>query len=180
MLQGWFAPNLTGDPRTGLGHWSTEDVVTYLKTGHNRITAATGPMSDVIRDSTSQMTDADLKAIAVYLKDQPPQNKTAPAPVAANDPAMQLGKAVYADNCEACHTAAGTGIPHLFPALKDNPSVQSTDVTSLVRVILEGTQSVATAAAPTGPSMPAFGWKLSDKQAAAVITYIRNSWGNAS
>ena len=180
VLQGWFAPNLTGDPRTGLGHWSVEDVVTYLKTGHNRITAATGPMSDVIRDSTSQMTDADLKAIAVYLKDQPPQHEAAPAPVAANDPAMQLGQAVYADNCEACHTAAGTGVSHLFPALKDNPSVQSTDLTSLIRVVLEGTQSVATAAAPTGPSMPAFGWKLSDQQVAAVITYIRNSWGNAS
>jgi mono/diheme cytochrome c family protein len=47
-------------------------------------------------------------------------------------------------------------------------------------VLLHGTQNVATATAPTGPSMPAFGWKLTDPQAAAVLTYIRNSWGNAA
>jgi len=40
--------------------------------------------------------------------------------------------------------------------------------------------AVATDRAPTGLSMPAFGWKLSDEAAAAAITYIRNSWGNAS
>jgi mono/diheme cytochrome c family protein len=28
--------------------------------------------------------------------------------------------------------------------------------------------------------MPAFSWRLSDEQAADVITYIRNSWGNAA
>jgi mono/diheme cytochrome c family protein len=64
--------------------------------------------------------------------------------------------------------------------LKNTPNVQSPDATSLGRVVLHGTQSVATAAAPTGPSMPAFGWKLTDKQAASVLTYIRNSWGNAA
>src|SRR5260221_14498941 len=44
VLQGWFAPKLTGDPHSGLGGWSVEDVVEYLKTGHNRITPATVPM----------------------------------------------------------------------------------------------------------------------------------------
>ena len=180
VLQGWFAPNLTGDPRTGLGNWSVRDVVTYLKTGHNRMAAATGPMSAVIQDSTSHLTDADLKAIAVFLKDQPPQHSKPPEPVSAGDPVMRSGKAIYVDNCAACHTAAGTGVPHLFPALKGSSSVQSADLTNLIRVVLQGTQSVATAAAPTGPSMPALGWKLTDEQVAAVITYIRNSWGNAS
>ena len=71
VLQGWFSPNLTGDPRSGLGNWSVEDIATYLKTGHNRISAATGPMAEVVTDSTSLMTDADLTAIAVYLNDQP-------------------------------------------------------------------------------------------------------------
>jgi mono/diheme cytochrome c family protein len=28
--------------------------------------------------------------------------------------------------------------------------------------------------------MPAFDWRLDDAQAAAVLTYIRNSWGNAA
>lgn len=179
-LQGWFAPNLTGDPRTGLGSWSAEDIVAYLKTGHNRVTAATGPMSDVIKDSTSQMTDVDLKAIAAYLKGEPIQDDKSPKPISAGDSTMRAGEAVYVDNCAACHTAAGTGILHLFPTLKGSPSVQSTDPTSLIRIVLQGTQSVSTKDAPTAPSMPAFGWKLSDDEVAAVITYIRNSWSNAS
>ena len=40
VIQGWFAPNLTNDERRGLGHWSVDDVVRYLKTGHNAMAAA--------------------------------------------------------------------------------------------------------------------------------------------
>jgi mono/diheme cytochrome c family protein len=179
-LQGWYAPNLTDDPRTGLGDWSVDDVIAYLKTGHNNVSAATGPMSDVIVHSTSQMTDADLRAIAVYLKDQPAPSGESPKPVSGEDRLMRAGEAIYLDNCAACHTSAGTGIPQLFPALKGSPSVQSTDSASLIRVVLRGAQSVATDPAPTAPSMPALGWKLSDAEVAAVVTYIRNSWGNAA
>ena len=32
--------------------------------------------------------------------------------------------------------------------------------------------------APTAPAMPPFGWKLSNRQVADVLTYIRNAWGN--
>jgi mono/diheme cytochrome c family protein len=179
-LQGWYAPNLTGDPRAGLGSWSVDDVVAYLKTGHNDVSAATGPMSDVIVHSTSQMTDPDLRAIAVYLKDQPAPGGESPKPVSGEDGMLRAGEAIYLDNCAACHTSAGNGIPRLFPALKGSPSVQSADPASLIRVVLRGAQSVATDPAPTGPAMPALGWKLSDEEVAAVVTYIRNSWGNAA
>jgi mono/diheme cytochrome c family protein len=53
-LQGWFAPDITNDNRRGIGSWSVEDVATYLKTGHNRFTAASGPMAEVVMDSTSR------------------------------------------------------------------------------------------------------------------------------
>ena len=179
VLQGWLSPNVTGNPREGVGSWSVDDVVAYLKTGQNRIGAATGPMAEVITDSTSHMTDADLKAIAVYLKDQP-SPQTAVTAVSASDPAMKTGEAIYVDQCAACHRRDGTGARGLFPAMKGNPDVQQADPTTLVRVVLHGTQNVATPGAPTGPAMPAYGWKLNDRQAAAVITYIRNSWGNAA
>jgi mono/diheme cytochrome c family protein len=179
-LQGWYAPNLTDDPRIGLGSWSVDDVVAYLKTGHNNISAASGPMSEVVVASTSHMTDADLRAMAVYLKDHPPQGGGSREPVSEQDRVMRAGQAVYLDNCAACHSAAGTGIPQLFSALKDNPSVLADDPISVIRVVLQGAQSVATDSAPTGSSMPAHGWKLSDEQVAAVVTYIRNSWGNAA
>lgn len=93
---------------------------------------------------------------------------------------MRAGQAIYVDNCSACHARDGSGVAKLIPPLKDSPDVQSPDPTSLGRVLLHGTRNVATAEAPTGPSMPAFGWKLTDPQAAAVLTYIRNSWGNAA
>ncbi len=179
VLQGWFAPKLTGDPHSGLGGWSVEDVVEYLKTGHNRITAATGPMSEVIVDSTSYLHDTDLRAIAVYLKSLPGQ-EASPKPLADSDPAMRAGKAIFVDQCGACHSPAGTGIPKMFPALKDSPAVQSVNPTNLIRIVLQGARSVATDAAPTAPAMPAFDWKLSDDNVAAVVTYVRNSWGNAA
>ena len=179
-LQGWFAPDLTTDPRRGLGSWSIDDIVTYLKTGHNRFAAATGPMAEEVAKSSSEMTDADLYAVATWLKEQPAPKEASARPIAAADKTMELGAAIYADECSACHTPNGAGIAGLFPALAGAPSVQSTDPTSMIRVVLAGTQSVATNSAPTAPAMPAFAWLFNDRQAAAVLTYIRNTWGNAA
>lgn len=180
VLQGWFSPDLTEDSRSGLADWSVDDIVAYLKTGHNRISFATGPMAEEIADSTSHINDDDLKAIATFLKGEPAPQQAAVSPVAQNDPAMRAGEAIYRDECSACHAPDGSGAENLFPALKDSPIVQSQDPTTLIRVVLHGTQNVATQAAPTGASMPALGWKLTDRQAAAVLTYIRNAWGNAA
>ena len=177
VLQGWFAPNITNDNDRGLGGWSVADIVAYLKNGHNMTTASTGIMAEVITLSSSHMTDADLTAIATYLKDQPGQTASRPPPVSASDPRMAAGGAIYVDECTACHQLDGKGVPYLFPSLAGSPNVRSADPASLIRVLIEGARSVATAGEPTGPGMPSFAWKLSDDQAAAVLTYIRNSWG---
>lgn len=178
-LEGWYAPDLTNDPHRGLGHWSVDDVVEYLKTGQNRNAAASGPMAEVVKISTSQMTDADLHAMAVYLKDRGGTN-AAPAPVAATDAHMRAGAAVFKDNCSACHQDNGGGVPNLFPALAGAPNVQSSDPADLMRVVLQGGRAAATDAKPTEQGMPTFSWKLTDDQIADVLTYIRNSWGNAA
>ncbi len=179
-VQGWFAPNITNDARRGLGSWSVADIAQYLKTGHNRVAAASGPMAEEVAVSSSNGTDADLRAIAVFLKDQPGQGGEAARPADAGQPAMKAGAAIYADACSACHTPGGAGVPGLFPTLAGAPGVQSTDAASVVRVILRGARSVATAGAPTGPAMPSFGWQLDDAQVAAVATFVRNAWGNAA
>lgn len=178
-IQGWFAPDITNDNLRGVGRWSVADIVAYLKTGHNRFAAASGPMGEEVALSSSQMTDDDLKAMAVYLKDQSGRTETA-TPVATNDPYMVAGAAIYHDLCSACHKPDGGGIPHLFPTLAGSPFVSSREPTSLLRVVIQGARSVATAGEPTGPAMPGFGWQLTDAQVAAVTTYIRNSWGNAA
>jgi mono/diheme cytochrome c family protein len=180
VLQNWYAPNLTGDRRVGIGDWTVDDITLYLKTGRNSYDIASGPMADAVSHSTSQLTDADLYAIAVYLKDLPPGGGEPPQPVSAQDPAMQRGQAIYGAQCAACHTMAGGGIVGLFPRLSGAPLVQQSQATSLIRVVLEGSRAVATDAAPTGPAMPSFAWRLSDADVAAVLTYIRNAWGNAA
>lgn len=96
-LQGWSAPDITNDSQLGLGAWSKEDLVSYLKSGHNRVTAATGPMGEVVTLSTTHMTDPDLRAIATYLKSLPGKSSGGSA-LHADDPAMVAGAAMYRDH----------------------------------------------------------------------------------
>jgi mono/diheme cytochrome c family protein len=173
-LQGWFAPDITGDVGQGLGQWSEADITSYLKTGHNRITAATGPMAEEVVNSTSQYDDDDLHAIAAYLKSLPGQQAAAPA--WAEPSAMNAGEAIYRDQCSACHGLDGQGVAMLFPSLAQSSLAHASDPTSAIRLVLRGGRSVATNAEPTAPGMPSFGWQLSDAQVAAVLTYIRNAW----
>jgi mono/diheme cytochrome c family protein len=183
-LQGWFAADLTNDQRRGLGSWSVDDIASYLKSGRNKFASAAGPMAETIDNSTSKMSDADLHAIAAYLKDRPgdaanaAQNHEVSAPPAPPSSAMKIGQQIYADECAGCHKADGKGTPGLFPALAETPLVQQSDPASLLHVVLRGTMGLATPQAPTAAAMPAFAWVLNDDQVAAVLTYIRNSWGN--
>lgn len=179
QVQGWFAPDITGAMTSGVGSMSTDDIVALLKTGHNRVGTVTGPMAEEVQDSSSHFTDSDLKAIAAYLKSLPGKETTG-TPLAQSDARMKAGQAIYRDSCSACHGLDGAGSPNLFPALAKAPSVRERDPTSAIRVILRGARSVATRAEPTAPAMPSFGWALKDDQIAAVLTYIRNSWGNAA
>ncbi|HEY2070677.1 MAG TPA: cytochrome c [Rhizomicrobium sp.] len=174
LLQGeyvdnWYAPNLTGSKRDGLDGWTAAEIVQYLKTGGNAHGAAAGSMKDVIEKSTSAMSDGDLLAIAAYLKSLKPAEP--PAPHAPGDAAMADGQAVFAERCAVCHTQPG------YPKLAGNTMVQSRDPRTVLRVILQGAESVKVAGSPAGYSMPAFP-VLRDAELADVATYIRNSWGN--
>ena len=178
-LQGWSAPNITNDQRTGLGGWSVEDVTAYLKTGHNRITAATGPMAEAVDLSTSKMTDEDIKAISVYLKSLPGLNDTRSA-IASDTADMRAGGAIYRDQCSACHGLDGKGVDRLFPSVANSSMARADDPSSVIRIVLRGARSVATDKEPTAPGMPSYGWQLDDSQVANVLSFIRNSWGNAA
>jgi mono/diheme cytochrome c family protein len=178
-LQGWFAPNITNDASRGLGNWSLQDIVEYLKSGHNRFAGASGPMAEEVGHSSSQMTDSDLSAIASYLEDLPGQ-VSADKPLPVSDTRMAAGAAIYQDLCSACHHKDGTGVPYLIPNLAKSSAVASREPTSLLRVVIRGAQTAATQGEPTGPAMPAFGWQLTDDEIAAVTTYVRNSWGHAA
>jgi mono/diheme cytochrome c family protein len=171
-VQGWSAPDITG-----LGKWTDDDIADYLKTGHNKYAAAAGLMGEVVQLSTSNMTDDDLKAIAVFLKDR--SQVASPTDASVDQNVMNAGAAIYKDLCAACHQHDGQGVPNLFPRLSETPTVATADPTTVLRVILKGTQTVATDGEPTGRAMPAFGWQLDDEQVAAVASYVRNHFAHA-
>jgi mono/diheme cytochrome c family protein len=179
QVAGWFAPRLDGAARSGLKSWSADDIVEYLSSGRNGKSHADGPMAEVVVDSTSKMSDGDIRAIAVYLKDLSagaPEPEVTPPPPAD----MATGKAIYARACIACHEADGSGAPRIYPPLPGNALLQSADPLSTLRIILDGAQTVTTPRAPNPGSMPAYAKQLSDREIADVANYIRNSWGNAA
>ena len=178
VVQGMFAPRLDGAERSGLKSWSVEDIVEYLQSGRNGRSHAGELMSEVVVNSTSKMSDADVRAIAVYLKELP---AGAPEPAVSPPPAPQMadGQRIYRGACIACHEVDGTGAPRIYPPLPGNANLQSADPLSTLRIILDGATTMTTPRAPNTGSMPSYP-KLSDQEIADVATYIRNSWGNAA
>jgi len=179
-LQGWFAPEIAGNPHVGLGNWSNQDIAGYLKTGSNTKAVASGPMAEAVENSTQHMTDADLAAIATYLKSVKGSNDAAPQPLAETDAQMSHGKQLYEVNCSACHNVQGQGLEGMVTAFAGNPAIQSHGHGSLIQTVLKGGRAAITDSNPTGAGMPSFAWKLSDADIADVLTYVRNSWGNAA
>lgn len=179
LVDGWFAPRLDGAERGGLKSWSVDDIVEYLQSGRNGKSHADGLMAEVVVNSTSKMSDGDVKAIAVYLKSLPAGAPETQGP-APTDAEMAAGKDVYAHNCVACHEANGSSSPRVYPPLNGNALLQSADPSSTLRVILDGAQTVTTPRAPNAGSMPAYAKDLSDQQVADVTNYIRNSFGNSA
>jgi mono/diheme cytochrome c family protein len=70
-VAGTLAPRLDGAERSGLTSWSVEDIAEYLQSGRNGRSRAGELMSEVVVNSTSKMSNADIRAIAAYLKDLP-------------------------------------------------------------------------------------------------------------
>ena len=185
-LEGWIAKSLRGDHKDGLGGWSEEQLVQFLKTGRSDRSAVFGGMSDVVVHSMQYMSEDDLTAIARYLKslpavdpkDQPHQYDKQVADALWKGDDSKPGASVYIDNCAACHRTDGHGYTRVFPALAGNPVLQTADATSLINIVLNGGTLPATHTAPSTFTMPAFAWRLSDQEVADVVSFVRGSWGN--
>ena len=178
--EGWFAVDLTED-RQGLGSWSIDEIVDYLKTGANGRARAMGPMGEVVEHSTSHLSGEDLHAIAVYLKDIPrPKDRDNREAKAADKDVLARGRLVYLDQCAGCHMENGQGVAGVFPDLRRNTALRSDKPDSLLRLVLEGARSVKTHARPEGFAMPGFGGKLSDEQVAEVLSYVRSTFGHGA
>jgi mono/diheme cytochrome c family protein len=177
LLEDWWAPDLTSNKVQGLGNWSKEDIVGFLKTGLNNHTSVYGSMVDVVAQSTSQWKDEDLNALATYMKalSASPAVAARPAP----DPAvMNAGKAVYDKSCASCHGAQGKGEAGLYPALAGGAGPNAPQGIGVAHIVLVGNLPGPHTFIQSPDPMPGFAAKLTDDQVAAVATYVRNSWGN--
>jgi mono/diheme cytochrome c family protein len=86
---------------------------------------------------------------------------------AAGAPAFaEDGASLFQQNCAACHQAKGEGVPGAFPPLAGNKFVQG-DPKGPAYVLTHGRGG-----------MPNFSGDLDDQQMAAILTYVRQAWGN--
>ena len=169
----WLAPNISADPRWGIGNRSVSSIVTFLKTGtHDPEGVAFGPMAQVIHDSLRHASTADLRAIAVFLKSGP-ERAPGPAAKVASAGDLEHGQSLYLANCAKCHQADGKGFAGAVSNLAANKAIMSPQPDNIITIVLKGQHSVG-----TNGTMPSYAGTLSDKDIADIANYLRTSWGN--
>ena len=181
-MQNWYAPSLTSNKEAGLGDWSIQEISDLLRTGTSSRGAVYGPMAEVVYNSLQYLSDDDTRAMAVYLKSltqgTSPEKPSTPLPSAESSLLLSLGRTIYDRQCALCHGAVGQGMPPDYPPLAGNPSIQMSSAVNAIRMVLNGGYPPGTAGNPRPFGMPPFAQRLSDDEVAAVVTYIRTSWGN--
>lgn len=173
QVDGWYAPNITSDGKQGVGQWTTDQIVAFLHDGTAPYSGiVVGPMKQTIDESLHYMSDADLRAIAAYLKSFSGAQTYKPLD-ASQVQAASGGAEAYLSNCASCHGVGGQGVKGMIPALAGNGSVKAAGPENVIRVVVAGLPA-SQGLAP----MPAAGSDLSDEQVAAIVNYVRTAWGN--
>jgi len=173
-IEGWYAPNITSDGREGVGHWSEDQIVTFLKSGAAPGKGvALGPMAETINDSLRYLSDPDLHAMAAYLKSV--AAKEPDKVVLPNEVASAKDAHAYLTHCASCHQTDGKGVQGMIPALAGNGALTATGPENAIRAVLGGLPATH----DLGP-MPAIGQAMSDEDIAAAINYARSAWGNTA
>ena len=203
----WYAPNITPDDDTGIGRWSEQDIVTYLRTGKlDKRAYAGGPMAEAVAHSTRYLTDTDLSAMASYLKIVPViktddyliplDTARLPTPVSSaitydlleqkdylskvkSDSAINSNspKMLYLVNCASCHGVDGYAQP-------DARYASIVGLSSIRRAKPDALVNViaygAKGALNTAPKMPGFKKDLTLAQIADITNYVRVNFGGLS
>jgi len=179
-LSAWSAPNLTSAD-SGLAMWSVDDITDYLKLGVSHRAGVFGPMNKVVVNSTRHMSREDVYAMAVYLKSLPANSRDSGEPAAAD--VLRAGSLQYDIHCGSCHLPTGEGAPEQGPPLIGSPVVLDADPASLINITLYGAQTPHISPSVKWESrkwirMERFDNKLDDEQVAALISFIRGTWGH--
>ena len=103
------------------------------------------------------------------------------APAGASATTAAAGEKMYQQRCMSCHQADGNGTPGVYPPLAGSEYATSANAGVPIRIAIYGLQGpIEVKGAQFNSLMPAYGLGIvmSDADVAAVLTYIRSSWGN--
>jgi mono/diheme cytochrome c family protein len=155
----WYAPNITSDLNSGIGSWSQEELVQYLSTGDaHRKAQAAGSMGEAVEHSFQYLSDADLNAMATYMRTVPALHDpsdhrsrfafgTASSELGrlrgkygiGNQGGEPTGAQLFEGNCSSCHAPLGQGSKDgYYPSLFSNSVLGASSPNNLIAVILYG------------------------------------------
>jgi len=189
-LQGWKAYNITPDPAWGIGSWSDEQLQGYLSGGHaDGRGSAGGPMAEVVDNSLSFLSDADIRAMVTYMKSVP-SNSDGTDDAAAPTPSSQhavnetpsgrvpdRGLQIFEGACSSCHGLDGKGVVSAYASLLGGRTANDPAGTNATQAILDGTHLRI---AKTAGFMPEFGGGYSDPEIAVVVNYLIGRFGRTA
>ena len=186
-LQNWYAPSLRNPQEAGLNEANQAHRLTLLAGSVSVQGAVTGPMAEVVQNSTQHWSRQDLDAMAVFLKSVAASPTPSPQSVAlsarpstptSSSAAVTQGAKLYDKHCVQCHGAQGAGVGQAYPALAGNSAVTLRNTANLVQTVLYGGFAPATRDNPRPFGMPPYVLELKDQDTAALLTFIRQAWGN--
>ena len=201
----WYAPNITSDPISGIGRWTKEELVAYLRTGHLSGKAqAAGSMGEAVEHSFQHLAAADLGAIATFIKNVPPVHDPADQvsrfsagkmfselaalrgreAVRSDSESDPTGAELFQGNCASCHSAEGQGSKDgYYPSLFSNSATGARNATNLIAAILYGVNRTTSSGQAF---MPGFGGHttdanaLRDRDITALGNYVLTHYGSAN
>lgn len=173
MIDGWFAPSLRNSTVPD------EELKDLLQKGRSKHSAITGPMAEVVTQSTQYLTNNDLTAITAYLSSLDNTvshaGQKVPATVSAHQPENRAGKTLYFRYCSTCHDVEGKGTDYNIPSLINNSSVEAEDPANLIRVIAFGAETPVTQG-NIPYKMPAYHGQLNAREMRDIVNYVRGEW----
>ncbi|CAB3810014.1 Fructose dehydrogenase cytochrome subunit [Paraburkholderia ultramafica] len=200
----WYAPNITSDATSGIGSWTREELVEYLRTGRLRGKAqAAGDMGEAVEHSFQYLSTADVEAIATYVKSVAPIHDVRDSTsrftagkmsselaalrgtdgIRSDNAAHPTGAELFQGNCASCHSAQGQGSKDgYYPSLFHNSATGSVNANNLIATILYGVNRTTSKGQAY---MPGFGGKptdftaLSDQEIALAGNYVLVHYGRA-
>ncbi len=197
----WYAPNITSDPGSGIGSWSKDDLVAYLRSGRLPAKAqAAGSMGEAVEHSFQYLSAADLNAIATYVKSVVPIQDPGSGSrftagkmfsqlavlrgrdgISSDNDANPTGAVLFQGNCASCHSAEGQGSKDgYYPSLFHNSATGARNPINLIAAILYGVDRTASG---RQAFMPGFGGhtsdatQLSDRDIAVLGSYVLAHYG---